>query len=208
MGLFSRSEPPTHFPAVRGRRLDGTDIALPEDLPADATLLIVSFHDDLDPLADQWARLGDRLVKAHDGRFAVWEVPIVNKSLRFLGDLGTVGIRGQIDDDEERDRTVPIFAEPKSFRKALQMKAAGDVYPVLVARDGRIAWRGDGEIDMEEVEGLEAAVHDLLSEPVPLPSEHPDVDSPEADDPSNEGPETADTPGDDFEKDDDPKDAA
>ncbi|MEM1116704.1 MAG: hypothetical protein AAF845_02155 [Bacteroidota bacterium] len=173
MGLFSRADPPTHFPEVRGRRLDGTDLTLPGDLPADATLLVVSFRDDLDPLADQWARLGDRLAAAHGERFAVWEVPVVNKALKFLGELGTVGIRGQIGDERERERTVPIFAEPKAFRKALEIPSASGVYPVLVTRDGRIAWRGDGEIGIEEVEGLEAAVQGLLGPPLPATSEDP-----------------------------------
>ena len=180
MGLFS-SEPPSHFPVVQGRRLgsDG-DVRFPHDLPADATLLIVSFKDDLDPLSDQWARLADRIAEAHDGRFAVLEVPVVNSKLKLLGGFATMGIRGQVETEAERSRTVPIYADVKAFRKELQVKT-GDVYPILVARDGRIAWRGDGEIDMDEVTELEAAVGDVLSQPVPPVTDHPDVDEPEDD---------------------------
>lgn len=176
MGLFSRSEPLTHFPVVEGRRLDGTDVTFPQDLPADATLLVVSFRDDLDPVADQWARLGDRLVERHPGRVAVLEVPVVSRKLRLLGDLATLGIRGQVEDEAERERTVPIFVDPKGFRKTLGVKA-GDVHAVLVARDGRIAWRGDGGIDMDEIASLEEAVAEVLAAPVPPPSAHPDVEA-------------------------------
>lgn len=192
MGLFSRSESLTHFPVVKGRRLDGTDVTFPRDLPADATLLVVSFRDDLDPLADQWARLGDRLAEPHGGRVAVLEVPVVNRTLKAFGGLATIGIRGQVDDDRERERTVPLFVDPKEFRKTLRVKAA-DVHAVLVARDGRIAWRGEGDIDMDEIAGLEQAIADVLAAPIPSPTDHPDVeaDAPGADEPGAGGPEAA-----------------
>lgn len=201
MGLFSK-DVATHFPPVQGRRLDGTDVRFPQDLPADATLLVVLFQDALDPLADQWARLGDRLVDTYGDRFAVLELPVVSKKMKLLGELGTIGIRGQIDDEAERARTVPIYVDVKKLRKRLQLKA-GDVYPILVARDGRIAWRGDGDIDIEEVEALEAAVADVLAAPVPAPSDHPDLDDEmEEEDASEDGPDEgpddvgADAPGD------------
>ena len=174
MGLFS-SKPATHFPLAKGRRLDGEDVRLPQDLPADATLLIVAFQDALDPLSDQWARLGARLAETHGDRFAVWEVPVLTSSLKHLGGLGTMGIRHQVEDDAERDRTVPLFVDVKSFRKALKLKS-NDVYAFLVARDGRIVWRGEGDIDFDEVEELETATTELLEQPVPDATDHPDLE--------------------------------
>jgi len=174
MGLFS-SAPASHFPVVKGRRLDDTKVRFPHDLPADATLLIVSFLDDLDPLADQWARLGERMVPDHDGRFAVLEVPVVSSKLKMLGSLATMGVRGQVETDEEHARTIPIFVDVKPFRKKLKLKSR-DVYPILVARDGRIAWRGDGDIDMDEVAELEAAIAEVLAAPIPPLTDHPDID--------------------------------
>ena len=180
MGFFT-SDPVTHFPLVSGRRLDGTDVRLPQDLPADATLMIVLFQDALDPLADQWARLGDRLAETHGGRFAVIETPVVSRKMKLLGELGTIGIRGQIETDAERDRTIPLYVDVKALRKRLKLKTA-DVYAFLLARDGRIAWRGEGNIDMEEVQDLEAAVVEVLDAPVPAVTDHPDLDPEPPDD--------------------------
>lgn len=172
MGLFSTSDPVTHFPEVSGRRLSsGDEVHIPADLPADATLLVISFRDDMDPLSDQWARLGDRLIGTHGDRVGVWELPVVNKKLKVFGKLATMGIRGQVDGDAERDRTVPLYVDTKAFRKELQLKRQADVYAFLVARDGRIAWRGDGDIDMDEVEALEVAVEEVLAAPPPRPDD-------------------------------------
>ena len=205
MGLFS-SEPPSHFPVVEGKRLDGTAVRFPDDLPADATLLIVSFQDELDPLSDQWARLGDRIAESRDGRFATVEVPVVNVKLKLLGGLATMGIRGQVDTEQERARTVPIYADLKTFRKTLQVKT-GDVYPFLVARDGRIAWRGEGDIDMDEVAELEAAVDEVLRQPAPPFTDHPDVDVPEGVDNEASGDPEAGAPAPDEPLADDADDA-
>ena len=187
MGLFS-SDPVSHFPVVNGKRLDGTDVRFPHDLPSDATLLILSFMDDRDPLSDQWARLGERIAEQHPERFSVLEVPVVNAKLKLLGGLATMGIRGQVETDDEHARTVPIYVDPKPFQKKLKVKSKG-VYPILVARDGRIAWRGEDAIDMDEIAELEAAVAELLDSPVPDVTGHPDID-PEADeDPEGDGAE-------------------
>lgn len=174
MGFFS-SDSATHFPVVKGKRLNGEDVRFPHDLPSDATLLVLSFQDDRDPLSDQWARLAERIAEGHDGRFSVVEVPVVNAKLKLLGGLATMGIRGQVDTDQEHDRTIPIYADLKPFQRKLDVKTGG-VYPILVARDGRIAWRGEGEIDMDEVTDLEAAVADVLAAPLPPLTDHPDID--------------------------------
>ena len=195
MGLFS-SDPATHFPLATGRTLDGDDVRFPQDLPGDATLLIVYFQDDLDPLADQWARLGERMAEPLDGRLAVVETPVVGRTFKLLGDLGTIGIRGQVDDEAEHARTVPLYVDTKVFRKTLSIKT-GDVYAFLLARDGRIAWRGEGAIDMDEIHELEAAVAGVLASPIPPPTDHPDLDA-EADEvePEDEGLTTDDEPPD------------
>lgn len=188
MGLFS-SAPATHFPRATGRSLDGDEVRFPQDLPADATLVIVSFQDDLDPLSDQWARLGERVGERLDGRFAVVEAPVVGRAFKLLGDLGTIGIRGQVDSDAERVRTIPLYVDKKVFRKALSLKTS-HVYAFLLARDGRIAWRGEGAIDMDEIADLEAAVAEVLAAPVPAVTDHPDVDEDGADT-TDGGPQTA-----------------
>lgn len=203
MGLFSRSKPLSHFPVVKGARLDGTDVSFPQDLPADATLLVVAFRDDLDPLADQWARLGDRLQSVYGDRVATLELPVVSSKLKFFGNLATIGIRGQVNGDDERARTVPIFVDTKSFRKKLRVKTS-DVSVYLVARDGKIAWTGEGDIDMDEVQELEQAVELVLAAPVPAPTDHPDLDAPGAD--LDEVPEP-EAPTDEAATDDAPTDA-
>ena len=175
--FFSSPDADTHFPNVKGRRLDGTDIEIPRDLPADATLVIVSFRDDLDTVSDQWAALGERIAERTDGRVAVWETPIVDHKMKLLGGLATIGIRGEIDSDRERDRTVVLYVDKTVFRKALGIKTS-EVAAFLLHRDGEIVWRGEDAIEMDEITGLEAAVAEVLAAPRPAVGDaEPDGDA-------------------------------
>ncbi|GAB5535128.1 MAG: hypothetical protein Rubg2KO_13770 [Rubricoccaceae bacterium] len=162
MGLFSRSAPASHFPEVNGIRLDDSPIVLPRDLSGDATLLVVSFRDATDPLADQWARLGERLQTTYGPQLDVLELPVVAKSMKLFGGLATLGVRGQIDNEAERARTIPIFVDKTVFCKTLACRDQGDVYVFLVDRQGQIAWRGEGALDMPEIAELEATLPSLL----------------------------------------------
>lgn len=163
--FWSKRSAPTHFPEVRGTRLDGTPVAIPADLPADATVLVVSFRGDLDPVSDQWARLVERIAPLHEGRVAVWEVPVMGRAMRALGEIHTATLRHGMDDDAEAARTVPIYVDVKDFRKALGLKGSNTVTAFLVDRSGRIAWTGEDTVDLDEIAALETALAEILAAP-------------------------------------------
>ncbi|MEM1054074.1 MAG: hypothetical protein AAGI52_01005 [Bacteroidota bacterium] len=166
MPLFGSKKLPEVFPEVRATDLDGQDLIFPPDLPAEITLIVVSFRDDLDPLADQWARLGHSIEEQYPERFAVIEAPVVSRGMKLFGDLATAGIRGQVDGAEEHARTLPLYVDKKAFRKSLCVTTEAEVYPFLVHREtGRILWGSSGAIDVAEAQKLEEAVARGLTTP-------------------------------------------
>ena len=159
MAWFSRSAP-THFPEVQGTRPDGTRVAIPADLPADATVLVVSFRDDLDAVSDQWARLAERIAAGYDGRVAVWETPVLGRAARALDAIGSA-MRDEVEPNEQH-RTVRLHTDAGDLRKALGLRGANTVTAFLVGRDGQIAWSGEDAVDLTEIASLEAALDDML----------------------------------------------
>ncbi len=161
MSLFGSSSLPETFPEVRATTLDGKELTFPADLPSPLALVIVLFQDEMDPLADQWARLGLEIAEQHQGLLSIIETPVVGRGMKLFGSLATMGIRGQVDDEAEHARTFPIYVDKKPFRKTLKLSKENDVYPFLVEREtGAILWTGEGVIDMHEVQSLEKAVAD------------------------------------------------
>ena len=158
MGLFSSTDA-THFPPVSGVRMDGGPFDLPDALGA-ATLVVLSFGDDAAPLAGQWARLGARLA-SHAPGLDVLDLVVVPPRLKLVGDLALIGVRARAEAAGTQAQTAVAYAKPKAIRKALGV-GRGDVAALLLGPDGAIAWRGDGEIDLHEVEALEPAVAALL----------------------------------------------
>ena len=161
MGLFSTA-PATHLPPAEGVRLDGSAIALPAGFEARATLVVLSFQDDVAALSDQWARLGRRLAETYPG-LEVSEVIVWPPRLRMLGDLALTRTRLRAEAAGTLRTSVVLYAKRKPIRRALQIRRDSDVTAFLVDRGGEIAWRGDGEIDMHEIESLEPAVQRLLA---------------------------------------------
>lgn len=159
MGLFSRTEA-THFPAVAGVRMNGDAFDLPEALGR-ATLVVVSFDDDAAPLAGQWTRLGTRLAD-HTPGLDVLDLVVVPPRLKLVGDLALIGVRARAEAAGTQARTAVAYAKPKKVRHALSI-GRGDVAALLLGSDGAIAWRGDGEIDLHEIEALEPAIAALLA---------------------------------------------
>ena len=158
MGLFSRPEA-THLPPVSGVRLDGEAVDLPDALGA-ATLVVLSFGDDAAPLTGQWMRLGARLAEATPG-LDVLDLVVVPPRLKLVGDLALMGVRARAEAAGTQAQTAVAYATPKAVSKALGADRR-DVTALLLGPDGAIAWRGDGEIDLHEVEALEPAIAALL----------------------------------------------
>ncbi|MEL6613391.1 MAG: hypothetical protein AAFQ53_14930, partial [Bacteroidota bacterium] len=136
---------------------------------------------------------------AHPGQVAVTVTPVIGRGMKLFGSLATAGIRGQVNGEEERARTVPIYVDKKPFRKSLCIKDESEVYAYLVERDtGTILWIGDGAIDMDELRSLERAIEVALprlaaSGNTPLTEEEPrePAPSPAFDGPGDLAPEAS-----------------
>jgi hypothetical protein len=148
---------------VSGATLDGHPMTVPADLQAEWNLLVVSFHDEQDPLADLWISLARRIAVGSDGRLAAYELPVVGRSPKMLRPIISDTLRARAEDADERARTIPIHEDRKAFRRMLGLRSDDDVNVYLVARDGRIRWRGRGALTPDLVAGLERAVGETLA---------------------------------------------
>jgi hypothetical protein len=168
---------PDHFPEVTGAALDGTEYALPADFQAPWNLLVVTFRDDLDRLADQWVLVAERIAAGSEGHLAAYELPVVGRGFKPFKTLVNASIGAKADADaDEKARTIPIYIG-KRFRKELGLRDEDTVHVLLVGRDGRIAWRGEGLLTPDKVAELEGAVGESLSER--RPDEGPPAPNPD-----------------------------
>jgi hypothetical protein len=163
-----RKPPSEYFPEINGTALDGAAFALPADLGAPWNLLVVTFRDDLDRLADKWVLVAERMAAGSGGRLAAYELPVVGRGFKPFKSLvnASIGARAEAD-AAEKARTIPLYVDRKAFRKKLGLKDEDTVHVLLVSHRGRIAWRGEGLLTPQKVAALEAAVGESLSDRAP-----------------------------------------
>ena len=159
------TKPVTDFPPVIGTSLDDKEYALPADFKAPWNLLVITFHDDLDRLADQWVMIAEQMAGGSEGQLAAYELPLVAKGFKAFKSLVNASIEMKAEADAaEKARTIPLYLDRDKFRKELALKDRNTVHVLLVARNGRIAWREQGILTPDKIAALEEVVGASLSE--------------------------------------------
>lgn len=163
-----RKPPSEYFPAITGTALDGAEFVLPADFHAPWNLLVITFRDELDRLADKWVLAAEQMAAGSEGRLAAYELPVVGRGFKPFKSLVNARIGAKADAGAaEKARTIPIYVAKKGFRRELGLKGEDDVYVLLVSQRGRIAWRDEGLLTPEKVAALERAVGESLSARAP-----------------------------------------
>jgi hypothetical protein len=145
---------PARFPAVGGRTLLGIAVALPAALPADRTLVVVAFKQWHQTRVDRWiaravaagvpptTRGGTGSVPV-----AVVEVPVLSAQWRPVRRFIDGGMTAGIGDPDVLARTITVYTNVAAFQRSLAIPGSDDVHALVVARDGAILARSQGDPD-------------------------------------------------------------
>ena len=150
----TRSTSLARFPAVGGRSLLGIEVALPAELPADRTLVVVAFRQWHQARVDRWIA---RAVAAgvppttRGGTapipVAVVEVPVLSTQWRPVRRFIDGGMTAGIGDPDVLARTITVYTNVAAFQRSLAIPDSDDVHALVVTRDGAILARGQGDPD-------------------------------------------------------------
>jgi hypothetical protein len=155
----------TRFPRVTGRSLLGAELALPRDLPAERTLVVVAFRQWHQAQVDRWiARaVADGVPATPRGLTglvpaAVVELPVLSTAWRPARRFIDGGMTAGIGDPDILARTITIYTDVGRFQRSLAIPGGEEVHALVVARDGSILARGAGEPVDHEWSGILAAL--------------------------------------------------
>lgn len=144
-----------HLPTFFSHNLKQQPITLPQGLPSDRTLALITFKRGQRPQLDGWVNWVKTLNQ--DGPVAVnWmRVTVVN-------DPGTERARGEVwtrllekyTDDAERANFVPVFTDHASFVRAFGASGTDQVMAVVLNRQGDVLARAEGPFDADKAQSL------------------------------------------------------
>jgi hypothetical protein len=145
------------FARLRTRALDGTDRLLPDELPAERTLLLLAYRQRHQRDVDAWIALAVRLGVPATPRSAVvpmatavLEVPFLRAAWLPARAFIDGGMARGIADPDVLARTLTAYGAPGAHRRAtglahpLTRSRRPEVEALVVGRDGRVFWHASG----------------------------------------------------------------
>jgi hypothetical protein len=130
------------FPPVTGETLTGRRLALPGDLAAPLNLVFVAFRRSQQPAVDSWLEEAAALERDFDVRS--YELPVISRLYAPAKPFIDGGMRAGIPDADTRERTVTVYTDKPTVRRALDIESEAAIHAFLVDRDGRVYWRAEG----------------------------------------------------------------
>ena len=144
-----------HLPTFFSHNLKQQPIALPQGLPSDRTLALITFKHGQRPQVDGWVNWAKSLNQAVPDAVNWMRVTVVN-------DPGTDRARGEVwtrllekyPDDAERANLVPVFTDHASFAQYSGASGTDPVMALVLNRQGDVLARAEGPFDADKAQSL------------------------------------------------------
>jgi hypothetical protein len=144
------------FPKLTVSNLEEKYLSLPEDFAGNRNLLLIAFQREQQQNVDTWLRQMNRFESIPG--FQYYELPTLDKLNPFVRWFINNGMRRGIPDRNARARTITLYLDKPSFRKALHIPDEKQIHAILVDRAGRVWWRAEGDFDEAKAASLQEAL--------------------------------------------------
>ncbi len=148
------------FPVVRASNLHRTKLTLPYDLQGDLNIVFIPFYQWHQSVVDTWIPFARQIEKEYAGVY-YYELPTIKKMNLLAQTFINEGMRAGIPDTTSRERTITLYLDKRSFRRALDLPAEDDIYILLIDRQGNVYWRSEGTYSHEKGASLLKAINRL-----------------------------------------------
>lgn len=158
---------------LRTVALDGTRRGLPQELPAERTLVLLAYQQRHQRDVDDWIALAVANGVPPTPRgvvgpmaTAVVEVPFLSARWTPLRRLIDGGMARGIADPDVLARTLTAYGAPARHRRACGLTGTGaaegrEVEALVVTRDGRVLWHASGAPGRAAADDVQAMLHAL-----------------------------------------------
>jgi hypothetical protein len=148
------------FPEVSGYNLEKNLYKVPADLEGKLNLLIIPFQRWHQELVDEWAFYLSPFLTED---LKLYEIPTLNSRYKIMRWMIDGGMRAGISDIKVRQRTITLYINKGSFKKALDIPNEDTIYLFLIRPSGDILWRAKGRFRQESFEELKHKIEDELN---------------------------------------------
>lgn len=155
------------FPHVAGRSLDGRNVMLPEELPADRTVAVIAFQQRHQACVDRWISMaeadgvpGSPLDMEAGAMSCVLELPVLSTRWKLGRGFIDGGMAASIRVPRVLARTITIYTDVRAFQLPLGIAGSDEVQVRVVTRSGDVLGRASGEPTTDAWMALAQALRD------------------------------------------------
>ena len=124
----------TFFPILSGENLNGKTFNLPQDLPADKTLVLIAFEREQQVVLDSWSQGLDLL----NSQIPWIEVPVISTPYVLGSFFINSGMRRGILNPKVRERVITLYTDREAFAKSMGIEYnQQEAFVAVVDRSGK-----------------------------------------------------------------------
>ena len=128
------------FPTVKGSNLLLQQLTLPKDFQGRLNLVFIAFEQWQQMEVDSWIPLAEEL-EAQVSGLVYYELPTIQSRNTMYQWLLNEGMRAGIPNPKTRARTITLYLNKISFRKALGFPDEDHIYILLIDRQGKVLYQ-------------------------------------------------------------------
>ena len=131
------------FPRLKARNLEGRAYQLPGDLDGELNVVIIAFQRWHQDLVDTWVPWLERL-EAERPSVRFYELPTLSNMYSMARGFIDGGMAAGIPSPAARERTLTVYTDVRQALAAWRISDNRTIWTMLVDKQGRILWRGEG----------------------------------------------------------------
>jgi hypothetical protein len=144
-----------NFPVIVSYNLDKAKVTLPRDLKGEMNLLLLPFEREQQKDADSWLPVAKEIEASRPG-FRHYMLPVFAKENFLYRWWMNSSLRSDLPADQQRQFTIPLYINRKSFLQPLQIASDHEITVLLVEKNGRVIWRVTGALTEAKRASLES----------------------------------------------------
>ncbi|MBD3407605.1 MAG: hypothetical protein GF411_15925 [Candidatus Lokiarchaeota archaeon] len=147
-----------HFPEVKGQNLLKEKKTLPLDFDGELNIVVIAFQRWHQGLVNSWVPFLETLVQDNTS-LEYYELPTIRKMNPLYRRFIDGGMRSGIPSTETRRRTITLYIDKKPFLESLEIPDEENIHLFLVDREGKVFWKGKGEVSQSKADSLSQALN-------------------------------------------------
>ncbi|KAF1020667.1 MAG: hypothetical protein GAK30_02371 [Paracidovorax wautersii] len=140
-----------HLPAVATADLNQRPLSFPQDLPAERTLVFVTFMRGQSVDVDHWIQ---RMGLQENSAVAWMRLRVFDNDANEHRDTITHKMQATYETPDSRATVVPLFTDRETFANDLGLPSQKHMYAIVINREGHVLARAEGRFSKEKAAAL------------------------------------------------------